>query len=209
MRRFNPAILARLGVLLALAAAGSPLPPAPGAELVYRNCTECHALTTVLAARGLDRPGWSAVLERMEGYGLALSDEERARLLDYLAAQLGDRPAPAPATPAAADGKALYQEHCAACHQDPERAPPLRDRPAWREHPDYVAQVVLFGLSGPLYQDGRAYDAPMEPLPFLSDAQVAAIVEYLTQRPFTAEAVARERAKGLTPSLVRLLRPAP
>lgn len=49
----------------------------------------------------------------------------------------------------------------------------------------------------------------MEPLPFLSDAQVAAIVEYLTQRPFTAEAVARERAKGLTPSLVRLLRPAP
>ncbi|WP_287408319.1 cytochrome c, partial [Oceanithermus sp.] len=75
-----------------LAAAGSPLPPAPGAELVYRNCTECHALTTVLAARGLDRPGWSAVLERMEGYGLALSDEERARLLDYLAAQLGDRP---------------------------------------------------------------------------------------------------------------------
>ncbi|XOB97616.1 c-type cytochrome [Deinococcota bacterium DY0809b] len=206
MKRFSPAALARLGVLLSLAAAAA-LPPAPGAELVYRHCTGCHAITTVIAARGLDRPGWSAVLDRMEGYGLALPIGERTRLLDYLIARIGSRSS-SPAAPAAdAGGETLYREHCAACHENPNRAPPLVGRPEWGEHPEYLAQVVVFGVSGPL--PGTSYAGAMEPLPYLDDATVARIVGYLAGVPFTVEDVARERTRGWTPSLVRLFRPLP
>lgn len=206
MKRFSPVALTRLGVLLSLAAAAA-LPPAPGAELVYRHCTSCHAITTVLAARGLDRPGWSAVLARMEGYGLALPQGERARLLDYLTARLGDRSASTPASVVDAGGEALYRKHCAACHEDGDRAPPLVGRPEWGEHPEYLAQVVVFGVSGPL--PGTPYAGAMEPLPYLDDTTVARIVAYLSGVSFTPEDVARERARGWTPSLVRLFRPLP
>ncbi|WP_456414402.1 c-type cytochrome, partial [Oceanithermus profundus] len=121
--------------------------------------------------------------------------------------RLGDRPAAAAAPVSAAGGEALYREHCAACHENPDRAPPLVGRPEWGDHPDYLAQVVVFGVSGPL--PGTPYAGAMEPLPYLDDAAVARIVGYLSGVPFTAEDVARERARGWTPSLVRLFRPLP
>jgi mono/diheme cytochrome c family protein len=107
-----------------------------------------------------------------------------------------------------ASGEALYARHCAACHEA-DAAPPLHDRPELREHPEYVAQTVVFGVAGEIRVADRSYRGAMEPLPFLSDAEVAALVRHLTGANFGAEDVAAERAKGWTPSLVRLFRPLP
>jgi len=202
-RRLAPVLLA------GLALAASPLPPGPGSEILYKRCSSCHTLTTTLSARGASAQEWAAIVRKMEGYGMRLTEGERQTLLDYLARHFGPEPQSAPEASAPLDGEALYRRHCATCHEQPDIAPPLLGRPAWREHPDYIAQVVFFGLSGTLRWEDRSYATPMEPLPFLDDAQVAAVVEYLAEQPFTAEAAARERAKGLTPSLVRLLRPLP
>ena len=198
-------------LLLSLAAAATPLPPGPGAELVYQRCSGCHALTTVLAARGSDAAEWEAVVRRMEGYGMALESGERRELLNYLVSRLG--PAASDVGPTgsgpAPQGEALYARYCAGCHENGTAAPPLLQRQDLRDHPEYVAQVVFFGVAGELRVGGSSYRSAMEPLPFLNDAQVAAIVRFLTEARFTPENAARERARGWTPSLVRLFRPSP
>jgi hypothetical protein len=43
----------------------------------------------VVAATGLTRDGWDATIEEMISYGLKVTPEERAKLLDYLATYLG------------------------------------------------------------------------------------------------------------------------
>jgi len=191
-------------------AATSPLPAGPGAELVYRHCSGCHALTTVLAAKGSDAAGWERILHSMEGYGLPLEPEERQRLLAYLTQRLSPEPqrgvAAGPAAPTGAD---LYARHCAGCHDGGKDAPPLAGRSDLKAHPAYVAQAVLFGVAGELMVNGRRYRGAMEPLPYLDGEAVARIVQFLTSADFDARAAAAERGRGWTPSLVRLFRPLP
>jgi hypothetical protein len=64
-------------------------PVAVDAEaLLQDRCTECHALNRTTSARK-SREQWDETVSRMIGYGVELSDEEKAALLDYLAETYG------------------------------------------------------------------------------------------------------------------------
>lgn len=59
-----------------------------GEALVQQKCTMCHSLEQ---ATGEDRDaaGWSAIVDRMVKNGLVVTDEEKATIIDYLAATYG------------------------------------------------------------------------------------------------------------------------
>jgi mono/diheme cytochrome c family protein len=88
---------------------------------------------------------------------------------------------------AAADGAALFAQHCATCHQADGSgtvglAPALRGAHWERLGRDrgYVLAVVLHGLSGPIKVDGKTFVGSMPPFaPQLDDAQVAAVATHL------------------------------
>jgi hypothetical protein len=65
------------------------LPDGPNRDFVSRTCQSCHDLSMVIAAAGLSRDGWDATIEEMVSYGLRITPDERARLLEYLSTYLG------------------------------------------------------------------------------------------------------------------------
>lgn len=56
------------------------------AEFVRTKCTMCHDYDRVSGAT-YDAAGWSEVVTRMQGNGLVVTEEEKARIVDFLAAQ--------------------------------------------------------------------------------------------------------------------------
>lgn len=89
----------------------------------------------------------------------------------------------------ATDGKAVFEEVCAACHQAggvgaPGLAPPLVDPELWQrlgdKAPQYVAGVLVGGLSGTITAGGEKYVAlVMPPQEGLDDATLAAVGTYV------------------------------
>ncbi len=89
----------------------------------------------------------------------------------------------APAT-AQEDGAQVYQETCAGCHQADGSGiegtfPPLRGNPDAAD-PAHVEDVIRNGLTGPIEVLGVTYDSSMPAQTQLSEAQIAAVVEYVT-----------------------------
>lgn len=83
-------VLALVGASLAsFTARGDDLPAGPNKDMVARACTSCHDLDMVLGAAGQDRDGWAGTIEEMTGYGLNVSPDERAKILEYLTSFLG------------------------------------------------------------------------------------------------------------------------
>lgn len=134
------------------------------------------------------------------------------------------------ATPAIADdppGMALYKR-CAACHLAngkgvPGAFPPLVDRleqaAASEAGRAYLVLTVTAGIMGPIDVDGRTYRGIMPAQAGLSDADIAAVLNYAKglksaeaepagTEPFTAEEVAAIRAAhpGSNPRKVHALR---
>jgi hypothetical protein len=66
------------------------LPPGPNRELVARECQACHD-AVYFASTNRDRESWNYVIEEMIGYGARFSEDERAKILEYLATALGPR----------------------------------------------------------------------------------------------------------------------
>ena len=87
MRRVS----AFFGAMVALStpAWAAELPEGPNRALVASRCTECHDLQMVFDAAGISREDWSGALEEMTSYGLKMTPDERAQILDYLATYLG------------------------------------------------------------------------------------------------------------------------
>lgn len=129
---------------------------------------------------------------------------------------------------AAQDGKAVYDAHCAACHQPDGAgalglAPPLAGTlgqrmavPAGRQ---YVAGVVIAGLAGKLESKGVVYEGIMPAWPQLSDAELAAVLNYVlntfnaadlpaAHQPIAADELAAPRAKKPTARELRTWRAA-
>ena len=94
-----------------------------------------------------------------------------------------------PALPgvAAAGGASLFAENCVACHQaggigTPGLAPPLVSetlKKAGSVQRDYVALVIMHGLSGPIKVKGQLFVSAMPPRGDFSDDDVAALANYV------------------------------
>lgn len=90
---------------------------------------------------------------------------------------------------AQADGASLFSESCIACHQEggvgtPGLAPPLVSdtlKKAGSVQHDYVALVIIHGLSGPIKVKGQLYVSAMPPRADLSDEDVASLANYVEQ----------------------------
>lgn len=95
----------------------------------------------------------------------------------------------APAAALAEDGASLFEASCSACHQsggigNPGIAPPLNDPVLWQRlgtrAPDYVAGVMISGMSGTITAGGQMYAGLIMPShASLSDAELAAIGTYV------------------------------
>lgn len=104
-------------------------------------------------------------------------------------------------------GRLLYAQSCAACHQVNGQgmrglAPPLA-RSEWLDLADErLAEIALFGLSGPIEVAGEAYDLSMPGWSSYSDEELAAILTYLKKewssdpKLIPAAMVAEVRAQG-------------
>ena len=86
-----------VGLMLAVAAAwvwpavagAVELPAGPNRDIVVQACGSCHDLDMVYEAAGQTREGWNGTIEEMTGYGLKVSPDERAQILEYLTSFLG------------------------------------------------------------------------------------------------------------------------
>lgn len=195
------------------------LPQGPGRDLIYGHCQTCHDLQSVVDSAGIRRGAWDAVLDNMHGFGLRVSDDQRALILEYLGTYLGPNPpeetAAASAGAGPADGLRVFDDTCIACHGadgegKPEKFPPFAGNHDLFLSPDFPAMVALNGIEGQIEVDGQAFDNVMPPFDFLSDEEIAAVVNYIrsawnndTIRPadfpeVTADEVAALRAKPMT-----------
>jgi cytochrome c5 len=94
------------------------------------------------------------------------------------AAVIPPPPAPAAAKPAAADGKAVYDKVCFACHaQSVAGSPRLGDKAAWapriKQGPDALVQSVI---------QGKGAMPPKAGNPALTDAETRAAVEFMVSQ---------------------------
>lgn len=166
------------------------LPAGPNRSLVYGKCRTCHDLQYLVESAGITRDDWEAQLDSMRTYGLRLTPDERAKILEYLGTYLGPSPPPAqsatatPETKTPPDGAAVYGAQCAACHQPNGQGvagqfPPLAGNRDLFLDKTYALRVVLFGIEGSVSIGGKAYNGIMPPFSHLSDAETAAVVNYL------------------------------
>lgn len=122
------------------------------------------------------------------------------------------------AGPAAAgpdgEGEALYQQHCAVCHQPdgkgvPGLFPPLAGNPrVTAEAPQQVQEYlrrVIFGYHGGLVVDNQVYSGRMPPLGYtgnINESDLLTLINYQRSawgndaRPVTYEELATARQQG-------------
>ena len=81
-------ISAAIIALVAPAAAEIALPNGPNRDLVAQICSACHDVGMLVTTGGRSRAGWNGTIDDMVQYGLSISPEERATVLDYLATYL-------------------------------------------------------------------------------------------------------------------------
>ena len=79
---------AAVGAFGAMAAQLKELPQGPNRELVSMQCQACHDLDNVLEGAGATREAWEGAIEQMVGFGMSVTPEQRAMILDYLATYL-------------------------------------------------------------------------------------------------------------------------
>jgi hypothetical protein len=76
------------GVSAAAAQDDPRLPQGPNRDLVLRRCTTCHDISNLFSTVGKTREGWDSKLDDMVLFGLQITPQERALILDYLATYL-------------------------------------------------------------------------------------------------------------------------
>ena len=64
------------------------MPEGPNRAFVARMCTGCHDLSYLLSTAGRSREGWDSKIDEMQTYGMRVTPEERAQILNYFATYL-------------------------------------------------------------------------------------------------------------------------
>jgi cytochrome c5 len=123
----------------ARAQAQNPLPQGEGRDLVAVACSQCHALSPILAMRE-GAAGWRRHVHNMVLRGAQLRASEAETVINYLTANFG------PAGQGAGNvtlpggaGKELVEARCSACH-DLERVAGVKRKK--RDWPGIVANMV-------------------------------------------------------------------
>jgi cytochrome c5 len=151
------AALSLAAVPAAAQQAANALPPGDGRDLVATACTQCHALTVILAMR--DGPiGWKRHVHHMVMRGAQLNARETETVLAYLDANFGPGQRMPPAKPVAlpaGPGKELVESRCTMCHDLERVTAAKREKREW----DSVVTNMLerFGLQAP--DEARAISA--------------------------------------------------
>jgi competence protein ComEA len=92
--RWSVGLAGVVGLLSAVVAAQVQLPDAPGKDETVRICGTCHEVERAAGVR-LSRDGWQDTIAKMVDLGASGSDEELAKVLDYLSEHFkGDAPRP-------------------------------------------------------------------------------------------------------------------
>ena len=102
-------------------------------------------------------------------------------------------------------GGALYNTHCGACHQPtgqglPGAFPPLAESDYLMQSRTRAIETVIKGLTGEIEVNNQKYNAVMPGMGHLSDADIAAILTYVTNAwgnegsAFAAGEIAKVRA---------------
>jgi cytochrome c5 len=179
-----------------------------GEEIVKSVCSACHQTGVANAPKIGDRNAWAPhikeglngmVATAIKGKGAmppkggnpSLTDDEIARAVVFMANQSGGKfkepaapkapaqsAAAAPVKPGAADGKAVYDKVCFACHaQSIAGSPKLGDRAAWaprvKTGSDALVQSVMKGKGAMPPKGGN---------PSLSDAEIRAAVDFMVSQ---------------------------
>lgn len=135
----------------------SALPQGDGRDIVATACTQCHALTVILAMR--DGPiGWKRHVYHMVMRGAQLTPREADTVLAYLDANFGPGQRMPPAKPIAlpaGPGQELVETRCTLCHDLERVTSAKRSRHEWES---VVANMLeRFGLQAP--DEARAISA--------------------------------------------------
>jgi cytochrome c5 len=179
-----------------------------GEEVVKATCGACHQAGVAGAPKIGDKAQWAPRIKQglqemlaiaikgkgampPKGGNAALSDDDIARAIVFMANQSGAsfkepaaKPAAQPAAqtaaakPAAADGKKVYDAICTACHTaGVAGAPKLGDKAAWAprlgQGVDGLMQSVI---------KGKGAMPPKAGNPALSDAEIHAAVEFMVSQ---------------------------
>jgi competence protein ComEA len=70
------------------------MPNAPGKDITVQTCTKCHSITNI-TSQNQDMDGWTAIINKMVGYGATGTDEDLQQVLDYLVKYYGPVSQPA------------------------------------------------------------------------------------------------------------------
>jgi len=118
------------------------LPQGEGRDLVAVACTQCHALTPIIAGRE-GTAGWRRHVYNMVLRGAPLNATEAETVIRYLSANFGPgKQATASIALPNGAGKELVETRCSVCH-DLERVAVIK-RPK-RDWPTIVANMVSRG----------------------------------------------------------------
>ncbi|MCH7409107.1 cytochrome c [Belliella sp. DSM 111904] len=96
-----------------------------------------------------------------------LSDIKDAKVLQY-----------------AIEGKVLFENHCANCHQTDGKGlgkliPPLNGADYMLEDIGRTVGIIKNGLKGEIYVNGQKYNQPMPANPMLTNMEIAQITTYI------------------------------
>lgn len=85
----------------------------------------------------------------------------------------------------AVQGRILYQQHCANCHQADgtglaELIPPLAKSDYLKKNPQLAVCIIRYGQNGPIVVNGTNYNQPMPPNPQLKAIEIAEIATYIS-----------------------------
>lgn len=182
----------------------------------------------LVAERGVAAPGFYVAAAEAPAAEEEPADEGAAAAEETEAPVSGGGEAASLAEVDASAGEALYSQVCAACHMANGEGVPSAFPPLAGHVPellsvsggrDYVIDVVLFGLMGPISVDGVTYNSVMTPHQAqFDDQQVADVLDYVAtawgnadalpagELAFTAAEVAEQRAEQLSSMDVHTLR---